>query len=141
MIFFIQLCHLVTKCQRINKNFEDRRFLFICRRFVTKQLSWIKKIINIHYQWSLPDSADPMPSATILKINFQISDFSPTLQGNPKGKKIHVKVKTTHVADVGSIILGPVDSIILCHSSVVAVVVFRGRSCHLLVKKQKTGSC
>ena len=28
-------------------------------------------------------------------------------------KEFHVKVETTHVADVGSIILGPVDSIFL----------------------------
>ena len=51
--FFIWLSRLVTKCQRINKNREDRRFLFIRRHFVTKQLSRIKKIINIQYQWSL----------------------------------------------------------------------------------------
>ena len=32
----------------------------------------IKKIINIHYQCSLPD---PTPSATSHKINFQFLDF------------------------------------------------------------------
>ena len=70
--FFIRLSHLVSKCWSINKNCEDGRFLFIRRRFETKRLSRVKKIINIHYQCSLPD---PTPSATSLKINFQISDF------------------------------------------------------------------
>ena len=45
---------------------------FIHRRFETKQLSRIKNITNIRYQCSLPD---PTPSASCLKINFQISDF------------------------------------------------------------------
>ena len=37
------------------------------------QKSLYKKIINIHYQWSLPN---PTPSATTcLKNNFQISNF------------------------------------------------------------------
>ena len=34
--FFIQLSHLVTKHWPINKNREDRSFLFISGRFVTK---------------------------------------------------------------------------------------------------------
>ena len=70
--FFIQLSCLVLKCQQINKNRKDGRFLFIRRRFVTKRLSQWKKIINIHYQCWLPD---PTPSATSHKINFQFSDF------------------------------------------------------------------
>ena len=52
--FFIRLSGLVSKSQRINKNHEDGRFLFIRQRFETKWLSRIKKIINIHYQCSLP---------------------------------------------------------------------------------------
>ena len=66
------LSRLVSKHQRINKNREDGRFLFIRQHFETKRLIWIKKIINIHYQCSLPDL---MASASSLKINFQISDF------------------------------------------------------------------
>ena len=41
--FFIRLSRLVSKRRRINKNHKDGRFLFICRRFETKQLSKIKK--------------------------------------------------------------------------------------------------
>ena len=48
---------------------EDLCFIRWC--FETKQLSR-KKIINIHYQSSLPN---PIPSASSLKIDFQISDF------------------------------------------------------------------
>ena len=72
MISFIQLSRLVSKHQRINKNLPSSHFLFIRWRFETKRLRRIKKIINIHYQWSLPD---PTPSTSSLKINFQISDF------------------------------------------------------------------
>ena len=70
--FLIRLSHFVTKHLHINKNLLSSRFLFIRQCFVNKWLSQIKKIINIHYQWSLPD---PTPSATSLKINFQILDF------------------------------------------------------------------
>ena len=69
--FFIRLSRLVLKRWQIIKNREDGRFLFIRQHFETKQISGIKKIINIHYQFSLPD---PTPSASSLKINFQISD-------------------------------------------------------------------
>ena len=72
MIFFIRLIRLVTKRPHINKNLPSSQFLFTDGHFVTKQISRIKKIINIHYQCSLPD---PMPSATNPKNNFQISDF------------------------------------------------------------------
>ena len=72
MIFFIQLSRLVSKRWHINKSHEDGRFLFIRRHFETKRLSRIEKIIDFHYQCSLPD---PMPNASSLKINFQISDF------------------------------------------------------------------
>ena len=41
--FFIRLSRLVTKRWRINKNREDRRFLFKRGCFVTKRLSRIKK--------------------------------------------------------------------------------------------------
>ena len=50
--FFIWLSCLVSKCWHINKNRKDRRFLFICQCFETKQLSWIKNykkfIISVH---------------------------------------------------------------------------------------------
>ena len=70
--FCIRLSHLVSKHRHINKNRKDGRFLFISRRFETKRLSRINNIMNIHCQCSLPD---PTPSASSLKINFQISDF------------------------------------------------------------------
>ena len=72
MIVFIRLSRLVSNRLRINKNREDGRFLFIRRRFETKRLSWIKKIINIHYHCSLPN---PTLSASSHRINFQFSDF------------------------------------------------------------------
>ena len=64
-IFFIRLSRLVSKRQHINKNLPSSRF-------ETKRISRTKKIINIHYQCSLPDLT---PSASSLKINFQISDY------------------------------------------------------------------
>ena len=72
MIFFIRLSSLVLKRRHINKNHEDGKILLKRRRFETKLVSQLKKIINIHYQCSLPD---PTPSASSLKIDFQISDF------------------------------------------------------------------
>ena len=72
MIFFIQLSRLVSKRRHVNKNGKRGRFLFIRRCFETKLLSRIKTPINIHYQSSLPNLT---PSASSLKINFQISYF------------------------------------------------------------------
>ena len=69
--------HLVSKRWRKNKNHKDGRYLFIRWHFETKRLSRIKKIMNIHYQCSLPD---PMPSATSHKINFHFSDFDTYLR-------------------------------------------------------------
>ena len=66
------IIRLVSKRRRINKNREDGRFFFIRQRFETKQLSRIKKIINIYYQCSF---SNPTPSVFSLKINFQIPDF------------------------------------------------------------------
>ena len=55
-------------------------------------------------------------------------------------KKFHVKVEITHVqADVESIILGLVDSIFLSLERHCCCYIFRGRSCHLLIKKTENG--
>ena len=66
----------------MNKNREDGIFLFIRQCFKTKQLSRIKKIINIHYQCSLPD---PTPSASNLKIQAIFRTNLPT-ENSQKGQ-------------------------------------------------------
>ena len=96
MIFFIRLSHLVSKHWRINKYLPSLQFLFIRLRFETKQLSRIKKIINIYYQCSLPD---PTPSASSLKINFQISDFDTYVIYCSLRSQFHNTFKTSSIFD------------------------------------------
>ena len=102
--FFIRLSsRLVTKHWRINKNHKDRRFLFIHKRFVTKQLSRIKKsyifIISVHCptQWQVP----PVRNST---FNFQ------TLM--PKCTYLTYLVTAIGIFKVISIIKGLINELI-----------------------------
>ena len=69
----------------------------------------------------------------------EVNDFS-LCSSRKSEKKNHVKVEITHVqADVESIILGLVDSIFLSLERHCCCYIFRGRSCHLLIKKTENG--
>ena len=88
MIFFIRLIRLISKCRRINKSLPSLLSLFIRWRFETKRLSRIKKIINIHYQCSLPARRQVPP---VLKSTFKFRIFTP---------KVHARILFQWISDL-----------------------------------------